>query len=1566
MTVANSVTGQIDGATSFDGMDDYADIRDSDSLRITSAISVSAFVRTTTNDGDMFIATKWKGFSLENCRTWSPNGMFYMNLGGVYKGVNFIKPHNDGNWHLLTVTYDSATAKEKMYLDGVLDNSATFTGLSSYLIDTSSNSLRLGRYISSYFSGALDEVRISNAARSADWIATEYNNQSIPLKTEATPAGFLALGTEQIYRLEITGSAIQTAGISQPITLYAKDAIGGGSTMTDFSGDKTVTFSGASASPRGTNPTCTDKDNSDIAFGTPTTLNFVNGVATCNLKLYKAETASITATGINSTATNLSVTVSPNTLDNFLVEAPVSSNSGAAFATTITSRDYYHNTTRTVSGATALSVNQGGTIAPTSISSGNFTDDGVWTGNLTITNIVEQPSVAITATNAPNTGTDSISILGLPANPANASASRSTDNSIVIAWQDASTVETGYKIERKMDDGSGFGAYRQIGSVAANISTFTDDAASNPTGMPIPDRRYQYRVRAYNAIGQSAAYSEDPVIHYTTPNTPSNVFGSYLSDNSFRVSYTDTAAVTDTHRIQRCSNANCGISYETGVGVFSSSPQTDSTSLYPDSRYRWQARAEAPSISSDYQVSNFEYTTPAAPAIQNTTYVSGSELIVNWTDTSAYEDGFRIEVSVDGGAYAEVTPGTNTVGAGVGSYVFTATPDRNYRFKVRAHIGSTPHNAELLSAYSSESSIVYTVSSAPTMQPPVVNSSTSILWSWLDNSAFEENFHLHFTVGSGSDANNIPANSTSHETSNLLPNTRYQTHIHSYRSDTGESEASNDSSEIYTLANIPSGLTSTARTPEKITASWNNSSNPDGTEYLIENVNTGADSGWITGLAWTDDNLLCSTEYAFRVKARNAANLETDFSSVFVRATENCPVGFPATHSNTPKAPAATADNPTGDFSLLIDGDSRYAIRAVVNLDLSAGSDTTRMAISNTSDFSQASLAPYQKEVVWDMTKKSGETVDGIYTVYAKFYTKYGVASPVVSDTIILDTTAPVLNVVALKDRYLTTDNIILSGTTEADSKVIYNLDSVRAGVVDMASDGKLILSLGNLTAGTHSLKLIAQDSLGNSSDTMQFFLNVEKPIIIAPIPTPTDPVPSRPGTSTGTVTPQPTVPGAAKPGAAAPATTSPNTPATTPPGIDVPAINTPAINNPSTNAPDLGTPTVTPEAPAALQGGWSLLEIKPIPREISPEDIEMIIEKFPEFKETFQNLGVTDFGDANRLQSASFNIPGLSEVMGLSPTELTALNLPQANTPLTELSASFKQGIPSNIVFVKTKDSNLDVNSALAFENGNPNQKISLLSGSSFQLVLKPDQPVNTIQGYLTFQENKISRVDDTNALEKVAQLLSFHRSAFAEENVEEKLVLSEFNFQDEDRDGLWTADLTTPQVAGEYELITVLNYQDLKLGAKTLRLITVVDPEGYVYRRDVDGIEARIPNTTVSIYWFNNETKQYELWDAKKYQQQNPQMTDHRGTYSFLVPPGSYYLKAEAAGYTTLQSDPFDVVVGSGVHMNLELKRQADWKDQLNWQNLLLVVFGVALFYNFYSDRKERKRRKKGQGTV
>jgi hypothetical protein len=82
-----------------------------------------------------------------------------------------------GAWHKIDVTITSANVVS-LYVDGVLDSSATSgTGPAS-----KTNALNVGQYGGGgyNYSGLMDELRISNAVRSADWIATQFNNQSSP------------------------------------------------------------------------------------------------------------------------------------------------------------------------------------------------------------------------------------------------------------------------------------------------------------------------------------------------------------------------------------------------------------------------------------------------------------------------------------------------------------------------------------------------------------------------------------------------------------------------------------------------------------------------------------------------------------------------------------------------------------------------------------------------------------------------------------------------------------------------------------------------------------------------------------------------------------------------------------------------------------------------------------------------------------------------------------------------------------------------------------------------------------------------------------------------------------------------------------------------------------------------------------------------------------------------------------------------------------------------------------------------------------------------------------------
>lgn len=69
-----------------------------------------------------------------------------------------------------------------------------------------------------------------------------------------------------------------------------------------------------------------------------------------------------------------------------------------------------------------------------------------------------------------------------------------------------------------------------------------------------------------------------------------------------------------------------------------------------------------------------------------------------------------------------------------------------------------------------------------------------------------------------------------------------------------------------------------------------------------------------------------------------------------------------------------------------------------------------------------------------------------------------------------------------------------------------------------------------------------------------------------------------------------------------------------------------------------------------------------------------------------------------------------------------------------------------------------------------------------------------------------------------------------------------------------------------------------------------------------------APINNAIISIFQFQPSINEWILWSAQSFGQKNPQTTTKDGEYSFMVPPGKYYLEAKAQGYTTMQSGIID----------------------------------------------------------
>ena len=180
LTVNNATptTGIIDGAAGFSG---------GSSLSVESGMTVSA----------PFTIEEWAfpnsaGGTLGLFGSRSPSdGSFDAKLNGsgvhgdIGNGASWLTTSANGafsetlnTWH--HVAYVVGASDYAIYADGEQVGSGSLSGIA--VLSDNSHKLSFGWTGSGgeYFSGNLDEARVSNSARSSDWITTEYANQSSP------------------------------------------------------------------------------------------------------------------------------------------------------------------------------------------------------------------------------------------------------------------------------------------------------------------------------------------------------------------------------------------------------------------------------------------------------------------------------------------------------------------------------------------------------------------------------------------------------------------------------------------------------------------------------------------------------------------------------------------------------------------------------------------------------------------------------------------------------------------------------------------------------------------------------------------------------------------------------------------------------------------------------------------------------------------------------------------------------------------------------------------------------------------------------------------------------------------------------------------------------------------------------------------------------------------------------------------------------------------------------------------------------------------------------------------
>jgi hypothetical protein len=183
-----TVPGQITGGQSFDGDGDHILVPHDESLNLTGSMTISAWI-CPTQDTTTYNRIIDKTFTTSyyfGCGYGTNDLTFYLNRNEVIETPdNTITPNK---WQNIAVTYDNS-GNAIIYLNGQKIGDGVYTGG----ISGNTNPLYISHSDTTYdFTGYIDEVRISTAVHTAEWIETSYKNQ-----TDA--AGSIMIGSEMEY-----------------------------------------------------------------------------------------------------------------------------------------------------------------------------------------------------------------------------------------------------------------------------------------------------------------------------------------------------------------------------------------------------------------------------------------------------------------------------------------------------------------------------------------------------------------------------------------------------------------------------------------------------------------------------------------------------------------------------------------------------------------------------------------------------------------------------------------------------------------------------------------------------------------------------------------------------------------------------------------------------------------------------------------------------------------------------------------------------------------------------------------------------------------------------------------------------------------------------------------------------------------------------------------------------------------------------------------------------------------------------------------------------------------------
>lgn len=273
-----------------------------------------------------------------------------------------------------------------------------------------------------------------------------------------------------------------------------------------------------------------------------------------------------------------------------------------------------------------------------------------------------------------------------PDAPTGLTTSAISTQRIDLSWSDNSDNENGFRIERAIGTS---GAFAEIDVIAEDLTSYAS------TGL-VADTEYCYRVRAYNAEGDSAYTNESCATTLPTTSSPLGAPSDLLAvENGSQVdlSWTDNATAEVGFEVQRSTTGPTGVFSRLAVfaGVDVEAYTDAAPAAGAENCYRVRAGRSLADLGDFSNVACVDLgggpvELPAAPTALTATTVNSGRIDLTWLDNADNENGFRIErASSAAGPFTQI----DVTGANVTSYASTnLSAETEYCYRVQAYNGA--------------------------------------------------------------------------------------------------------------------------------------------------------------------------------------------------------------------------------------------------------------------------------------------------------------------------------------------------------------------------------------------------------------------------------------------------------------------------------------------------------------------------------------------------------------------------------------------------------------------------------------------------------------------------------------------------------------------------------------------------------------------------------------------------------------------------------------------------------------------------------------------------------------